>query len=79
MNRPLFPLNVGDKVCYARTFLHNIVDYSLDSASRRGTITWKAADLPERVKVQWDDALRESQLVLCCNLIPVDKKHLEPV
>lgn len=69
----------GARVCYARTFLQSIADYSHATASRRGTvIEFTGRDGYDVVLVQWSDE-KEPRHVLGCNLWPADRIHLEPV
>jgi hypothetical protein len=78
-------LQVGDKVAFARAFLRNTGQYTGWAPFARGVVTKVEPfatfrgdhDSRALVSVQWAKACRSR--VLDCNLVRVDRMHLEPV
>lgn len=74
-------LKVGDKVVYSRLFLHNIQDYSAESANMIGTIKEiKGYNHGVRIaSIQWEgQPFNKLRSMNVNSLWPADKIHLEP-
>ena len=69
---------IGDKVTYSRQFVKStFLDYT--TANRRGTVEFISKEnygKNKLLKIQWDDDPVMGS-ALSCNIVRLDKKHLE--
>lgn len=71
-------MDVGDRVMYSARFCRSIGAYAGETPFRVGTVVAVGAlNGLELVRVRWDDDTGRNSLVLACNLVRRDRRHLE--